>query len=81
MGLKYLPIHGTYDEFLADAAAARSECVRSSSRASSATSRRSRAATIPHADIRVGDAFLAETFHSGGVEPPNWSSTVFVRHL
>ena len=31
----------------------------------------------PHADVRVGDAFLAETFQAVA-NSPNWSSTVFI---
>jgi len=74
-GLKYLPIHGTYDSSSPTRRPARSRvCVREPRFIGDEAASRQRPSAP---DIRVGDAFLAETFQAVA-SSPNWSSTVFV---
>ena len=76
-GAKYVPIMRTYDQFLADAQAGTLPSVafvdpRFVDEASGTSGD-----DHPHADIRVGDAFLAETFQAVATGP-NWPHTVFI---
>ena len=76
-GAKYLPILGTYDEFLADAAAGTLPSVSFVDPRFINDETGTSGSDHPHADVRVGDAFLAETFDAVA-HSPNWSSTVFI---
>jgi len=76
-GAKYLPILSTYDEFLADAAAGTLPSVSFVDPRFVNDETGTSGSDHPHGDVRVGDAFLAETFDAV-VHSPNWSSTVFI---
>ncbi|HSP97526.1 MAG TPA: alkaline phosphatase family protein [Candidatus Dormibacteraeota bacterium] len=76
-GGKYVPISGTYDEFLADAAAGTLPSVAFVDPRFVNDETGTSGSDHPHADVRVGDAFLAETFQAVA-NSPNWSSTVFI---
>src|SRR5581483_6844898 len=76
-GAKYLPISRSYDEFLADAATGNLPAVSFVEPRFVEDSTGTSGSDHPHADVRVGDAFLAETFHALA-NGPAWPSTVFI---
>jgi len=76
-GAKYLPIMRPYDEFLADAADGSLPSVAFVDPRFINDETGTSGSDHPHADIRVGDAFLADTFNAVAASP-NWSSTVFI---
>jgi phospholipase C len=76
-GLKYLPIHATYAQFLSDAANGTLPSVAFVEPRFVEDSTGTSGSDHPVGDIRTGDAFLAETFHAVA-NGPNWPSTVFI---
>jgi len=76
-GVKYLPISRSYDQFLADAAAGTLPSVSFVEPRFLGAAEGLSTDDHPHADIRAGDAFLAEAFHAVA-NGPDWGSTVFI---
>ena len=76
-GGKYLPISASYDQFLADAAAGELPNVAFVEPRFLGEAEGVSNDDHPHADIRAGDAFLAETFHAVA-NGPQWMNTVFI---
>jgi phospholipase C len=76
-GNKYLPIAHTYPEFLADAAAGTLPAVSFLDPRFLDEGSGTSGDDHPHADLRVGDAFMSEAFHAVA-HGPNWANTVFV---
>jgi phospholipase C len=76
-GLKYLPISHSYTEFLADAAAGTLPAVSFVDPNYTILDDGTGNDDHPHADVRSGDAFLAQAFHAVS-HGPSWSTTVFV---
>jgi phospholipase C len=76
-GNKYLPIAHTFPEFLADAAAGTLPAVSFLDPKFQDEDQGTSGDDHPHADIRVGDAFLSQAFHAVA-NGPGWSKTVFV---
>jgi phospholipase C len=76
-GTKYLPIAHTYVEFLADAAAGTLPAVSFLDPRFIDEGQGTSGDDHPHADIRVGDAFMSEAFHAVA-NGPKWANTVFV---
>lgn len=75
-GDRYLPISRPYSQFLVDAATGRLPTVSFVDRGSSTRAAGS-GDDHPHADLRVGDAFLSQTFHAVA-SGPKWTNTVFI---
>jgi phospholipase C len=67
----------SYDEFLADAAAGTLPSVSFVDPRFVNDETGTSGSDHPHADIRVGDAFLAQTFQAVA-QGPDWASTVFI---
>jgi len=76
-GGKYEPISRSYDEFLSDAANGTLPSVSFVEPRFLGDELGVSGSDHPHADIRVGDAFLSEAFHAVA-SSPNWSRTVFI---
>jgi phospholipase C len=76
-GDKYLPIAHTYPEFLLDAAAGTLPAVSFLDPRFVDEGQGTSGDDHPHADIRVGDAFMSEAFHAVA-SGPKWANTVFV---
>lgn len=76
-GGKYEPISASYEQFLADAAAGTLPAVSYVEPRLLGEEEGLSGDDHPHADIRVGDAFLAETFRAVA-NGPDWDSTVFI---
>ena len=76
-GVKYLPISATYDQFLADAAAGTLPSVSFVDPRFLGAAEGLSNDDHPHADVRAGDAFLAEAFHAVA-NGPDWATTVFI---
>ena len=76
-GLKYLPISRPYAQFLLDAANGQLPAVSFVDPRFNIVDDGTGNDDHPHADIRSGDAFLAEAFHAVA-SGPDWSNTVFV---
>ena len=76
-GAKYAGITRPYAEFLADAAAGTLPSVAFVDPRFVEDSTGTSGSDHPHADIRVGDAFLSDTFQAVAASP-NWPNTVFV---
>ena len=76
-GTKYLPISARYEQFLADAAAGTLPSVTFVEPRFFSEELGTSNDDHPHADIRAGDAFLAQTFHAVATGPA-WGSTVFI---
>ncbi len=76
-GNKYLPIAHTFPEFLADAAAGTLPAVSFLDPKFNDEGQGTSGDDHPHADIRVGDAFLSQAFHAVA-NGPGWAKTVFV---
>jgi len=76
-GTKYVPIMRTYNEFLSDAAAGTLPSVAFVDPRFIDDASGTSGSDHPHADIRVGDAFLSDTFHAVA-NSPNWPNTVFI---
>jgi phospholipase C len=76
-GTKYLPISARYEQFLADAAAGTLPSVAFVEPHFVSAELGTSNDDHPHADIRAGDAFLAQTFHAVATGPA-WGSTVFI---
>ena len=76
-GTKYLPISASYEQFLADAAAGTLPSVAFVEPRFVGEESGVSGDDHPHADIRVGDAFLAQTFHAVA-DGPDWGTTVFI---
>jgi phospholipase C len=76
-GQKYLPISQPYSRFLLDAVTGQLPAVSFVDPKFTLTDDLRGNDDHPHADLRAGDAFLAQAFHAvaGG---PDWSSTVFI---
>lgn len=76
-GVKYLPISSTYDQFLADAAAGTLPSVSFVDPRFLGEEEGLSNDDHPHADVRAGDAFLAEAFRAVATGP-DWATTVFI---
>ena len=76
-GVKYLPIHATYDQFLLDAAAGTLPSVSFVEPRFVEDSTGTSGSDHPFGDVRRGDAFLADTFHAVA-SGPAWPHTVFI---
>jgi len=76
-GARYVPIMHDYSEFLADAAAGTLPSVSFVDPRFINDETGTSGSDHPHADVRVGDAFLADTF-AAVANSPNWPSTVFI---
>jgi phospholipase C len=76
-GNKYLPIAHTFPEFLADAAAGTLPAVSFLDPKFQDEDQGTSGDDHPHADIRVGDAFMSQAFHAVA-SGPGWGKTVFV---
>jgi phospholipase C len=76
-GVKYLPITRHYTEFLSDAANGTLPSVAFVDPRFVNDETGTSGSDHPHADIRVGDAFLADTVRAV-MASPNWRSTVLV---
>lgn len=76
-GPKYIPISRPYQQFLLDAAAGTLPAVSFVDPNFTITDMGEGNDDHPHADIRAGDAFLAQTFHAVA-NGPLWPRTVFV---
>lgn len=76
-GNKYLPIAHSFAEFLVDAAAGTLPAVAFLDPRFQGEDQGSSGDDHPHADIRVGDAFMSEAFHAVA-DGPGWDKTVFV---
>jgi phospholipase C len=76
-GNKYLPIAHTFPEFLADAAAGTLPAVSFLDPKFQDEGQGTSGDDHPHADIRVGDAFMSQAFHAVA-NGPGWAKTVFV---
>lgn len=76
-GAKYAPISRLYRQFLLDAAAGELPAVSFVDPRFTILDDGSGNDDHPHADIRAGDAFLAETFYAVA-NGPAWPSTVFI---
>jgi phospholipase C len=76
-GDKYLPFSASYAQFLADAAAGTLPSVSFVEPRFLGEAQGISTDDHPHADIRAGDVFLANTFHAVA-KGPQWSSTVFI---
>ena len=76
-GIKYLPIHATYDEFLLDAANGTLPSVSFVEPRFVEDSTGTSCSDHPYGDVRCGDAFLAETFDAVS-SGPGWPNTVFI---
>jgi phospholipase C len=76
-GDKYLPIAHTYPEFLLDAAAGTLPAVSFLDPRFNDEELGTSGDDHPHADLRVGDAFMSEVFHAVA-SGPKWANTVFV---
>ncbi|HXC52371.1 MAG TPA: alkaline phosphatase family protein [Candidatus Limnocylindrales bacterium] len=76
-GAKYAPIFATHEQFLVDAAAGKLPAVSFVEPRFLDEESGTSGDDHPHADIRTGDAFLAEAF-SAVVHGPDWSNTVFI---
>jgi phospholipase C len=76
-GAKYLPISRPYAEFITDAASGNLPAVSFVDPRFVAEEEGLSGDDHPHADVRVGDAFLADTFRAVA-SSPNWDSTVFI---
>jgi phospholipase C len=76
-GTTYLPISSPYSTFLIDAAKGTLPAVSFVDPRFTITDDGTGNDDHPHADIRTGDAFLAQTFHALA-SGPAWGSTVFV---
>jgi phospholipase C len=76
-GLKYLPISRPYAEFLSDAATGQLPAVSFVDPRYTVADDGTGNDDHPHADVRSGDAFLAEAFRAVS-SGPAWSSTVFI---
>jgi phospholipase C len=76
-GVKYVPIMRTYEQFLADAAAGTLPHVSFVDPRFLDEESGTSGDDHPHADVRAGDAFLAEAFHAVA-SSPQWKHTVFV---
>jgi len=75
-GNRYVPISRPYAEFLADAAAGNLPSVAFVDPRFLGADEGISGDDHPHADIRVGDAFLAEAFHAVA-SGPDWQNTLF----
>ena len=76
-GNKYRPISARYQQFLTDAAAGTLPSVAFVEPRFLGAAEGLSNDDHPHADIRAGDAFLAETFHAVATGPA-WPRTVFI---
>ena len=76
-GLKYLPISQPYSRFLFDAATGMLPAVSFLDPKFTLVDDGTGNDDHPHADIRAGDAFLAQAFHAVA-SGPDWNSTVFI---
>jgi phospholipase C len=76
-GVKYLPISASYADFLADAAAGTLPSVSYVEPRMLGEEEGLSGDDHPHADIRTGDAFLADTF-AAVASGPDWDSTVLI---
>jgi phospholipase C len=76
-GAKYVPISRPYGEFLIDAAAGTLPSVSFVDPRFLGEEEGASGDDHPHADIRVGDAFLAQAFQAVA-SGPAWSRTVFI---
>jgi phospholipase C len=76
-GTKYLPIMDSYDQFLIDAQAGNLPHVAFVEPRFIEDSTGTSGSDHPHGDIRVGDAFLAQTFHAVA-DGPDWPRSVFI---
>src|SRR5262249_5200342 len=76
-GTKYDSISSTHTQFLADAAAGTLPSVAFVEPRFVGEEQGVSNDVHPHADVRAGDAFLAEAFHAVA-KGPNWGSTVFI---
>ena len=76
-GDKYVSIAGPHAEFLADAAAGTLPNVAYLDPRFEDEGSGTSGDDHPHADIRAGDAFLAQVFHAVATGP-NWDRTVFI---
>src|SRR5438093_10279650 len=76
-GLKYLPISRFYLEFLLDASTGNLPAVSFLDPRFTTTDDGTGNDDHPHADIRSGDAFLAQTFHAVA-NGPGWPRTLFI---
>jgi phospholipase C len=76
-GTKYDDITFTYGEFLADAASGNLPAVSFVEPRFVSDAAGTSGSDHPHGDIRVGDAFLSDTFRAVS-EAPTWPSTVMV---
>lgn len=76
-GTKYVGLFGTYDEFLADAASGNLPSVAFVEPRFIEDSTGTSGSDHPHGDIRVGDAFLSDTFQAVA-NGPGWPNTVFI---
>jgi len=76
-GSKYLPISRPYAQFLVDAATGLLPAVSFVDPRFLDEGSGSSGDDHPHADLRVGDAFLSQTFHAVA-SGPKWANTVFI---
>ncbi|PYR61516.1 MAG: phospholipase [Acidobacteria bacterium] len=76
-GTKYLPISRDYSAFLLDASLGQLPAVSFIDPRFTVFDDGTGNDDHPHADVRAGDAFLAETFHAVATSPV-WPSTVFI---
>ncbi len=76
-GLKYFPIAQPFTRFFADAAAGTLPAVSFVDPKFTIVDDGTGNDDHPHADVRAGDAFLAQAFHAVA-NGPDWSSTVFI---
>ena len=76
-GTKYLDISAPYAEFLLDAASGNLPAVSFVDPRLTITDDGTGNDDHPHADIRAGDAFLAQAFHAVA-SGPDWANTVFI---
>lgn len=76
-GAKYVPIAGSYGQFLADASAGTLPNVAYLDPRFEDEGSGSSGDDHPHADIRAGDSFLSEVFHAVATGP-GWDRTVLI---
>jgi phospholipase C len=76
-GLKYVPISTPIESFFADAASGNLPAVSFVDPRFAGEAEGVSGDDHPHADIRTGDAFLAEAFHAVA-SGPDWGTTVFI---
>jgi len=76
-GTKYVPISSPYQQFLLDAASGKLPAVSFLDPRFTTTDDGTGNDDHPHADIRSGDAFLAQTFHAVA-NGPGWPRTLFI---